>query len=215
MKRFVTTAIATSCLLILAGSAQAAGEKIILGLGLMHSTADLAANGGGYNSAFDHSELGGRLEFWDMLAENYALNFEGNLGFFNETDKPGTGAPAGAPEAKYSQTSFSIRLGGDKVYSPLENTKVFFGPGLEFWSGKAKFEDIPGFPGTYETKNTKRFSLHGHVGSIWMFGPGWGISGQLGHRIGMATHDENGAKTTWWPSSLDGAMEFVFAFGGK
>lgn len=214
MKRFVT-AIATLSLIVLAGHAQAAGEKMVVGLGLMHSTADLAANGGGFNAAFDHSELGGRLEFWDMLRENYAVNVQGNLGFFSETDKPGTGAPLNAREGKYTQTSWSVRLGGDRIYSPLQNTMVFFGPGLEVWSGKAKFENIAGVTGTYETKNTNRFSLHGHMGGMWMLGPGWGISGQLGHRIGVATHDERGAKSTWWPSSLDGAMEFVLAFGGK
>src|SRR5438046_3074864 len=134
MKRFVT-AIATLSLLVLAGHAQAAGDKLVVGIGLMHSTADLAANdGAGFNTAFDHTELGGRVEIWDMLRENYAVNLQGNLGFFSETDKPGTGAPAGAREGKYTQTSWSVRLGGDRVYSPLENTKVFFGPGLEIWS---------------------------------------------------------------------------------
>jgi hypothetical protein len=151
-----------------------------------------------------------------MMKEDYALNFNANLGFFNETDKPGNGAGPGAPEAKYTQSSWSVRLGGDRVWSPNEKTKLFFGPGLEYWSGKAKFEaGAGGFSTSYETKNTNRISLHGHTGAMMMIGPNWGLSGQLGHRIGMATHDENGAKSTWWPSSLDGAMEIIFSFGGK
>ncbi len=214
MKRLII-AIASLSLLAFAGHARAA-NKITIGIGLMHSTADLATfDVGGFSSAYDHSELGGRLEYWNQMRENYALNFQANLGFFSETDKPGTGAPVGAKDGKYTQTSWSVRLGGDRTWKPLENTTIFFGPGLEFWSGKAKFEDIGGFAGTYETESVNRFSLHGHVGGMTMLGSNWGISGQLGHRIGMATYEEKSAKATWWPSSFDGAMELVFSFGGK
>jgi hypothetical protein len=48
-----------------------------------------------------------------------------------------------------------------------------------------------------------------------MIGPKWGLSGQIGHRIGMASYTEKGAKSSWWPTSLDGAMELIFSFGGK
>jgi len=212
MKRLFT-AIATLSLLAWAGHARAEG-KFTVGIGLMHSTADLATNdNAGLNSAYDHSELGGRIECWDQQREHYALNLQANLGFFSETDKPGAGGPAN--ELKYTQSSWSVRLGGDRTWKPLENTTMFFGPGLEFWSGKAKFENVPGITNGYETESVNRFSLHAHVGAISMIGPGWGLSGQLGHRIGVATYEEGGAKSTWWPSSLDGAMEIVFAFGGK
>jgi hypothetical protein len=216
MKRLIT-AIAAVSLLGWVGHARA-GEGFVVGVGLVHSTADLANKTSATSSfvtAEDHSELGARIECWDILREHFALNIQANLGFFSETDKPGTGAPPNAKDGKYTQTSWSVRLGGDRIWSPLENTKMFCGPGLEFWSGKRKFEDIAGFAGTYETENTSRFSLHGHLGVISMIGSNWGISGQLGHRIGFATYEEGGAKATWWPSSFDGAMELVFSFGGK
>lgn len=214
MKRVATT-LAALALVVVAGQA-VAGEKIIVGFGLMHSVADLATTtGAGYNQAYDHSELGGRFEYWNMMKENYALNFQGNIGFFSETAKPGTAAPLNAPEGKYTQSSWSVRLGGDRVWSPLPNTKVFVGPGIEYWTGKAKFEDIGGVTGTYETESVTRVSLHGHTGAILMMGPSWGISGQLGHRIGVANYEEAGAKSSWWPSSVDGAMELVFSFGGN
>ena len=215
MKRLVAT-LATLALLTAAGQAIAAEKSIVIGVGLMHSVADLATNNGaGYNAAYDHSELGGRFEYWNLMRENYALNFQANVGFFSETDKPGTGAAPGAPEGKYTQSSWSVRLGGDRVWSPLPNTKLFFGPGVEYWTGKAKFEDIASVVGTYETKNVTRVSLHGHTGAMMMLGPNWGLSGQLGHRIGMASYQEKGAKTSWWPTSVDGAMELIFSFGGK
>lgn len=214
MKRLAIP-LAMFALLALAGGAAAASNPIVIGLGLSHSTADLATYGGGFSHAYDHSELGARFEYWNFLHESYALNFNANLGFFSETDKPGTAAPPGTPEGKYTQSSWSVRLGGDRVWSPNARTKLFMGPGIEFWTGKAKFKDIGGFAGTYETRNAERFSLHGHTGAQLMMGSGWGISGQLGHRIGVASYKERGANTTWWPSSLDGAMEFIFTFGGK
>ncbi len=149
-----------------------------------------------------------------MMKENYALNFQGNVGFSSETDKPRSDAPIGTKEGKFTTSSWSVRLGGDRVYSPNDNTKVFFGPGIQYWNGKAKFEELLG-PGTYETKNVTRIGLHGHMGGIMMIGPSWGLSGQIGHSIAVASYEEKGGKTNWFPTSLDGAMELVFSFGGK
>lgn len=213
--KLLVTSIAMLAALSLA-AAPASAEKIVMGVGLSHSVADLATYdaGNGYSSAYDHSELGGRFEYWNFMKPNYALNFNANLGFFSETQKPGAAAPGG-PEGKYTQNSWSVRVGGDRVWSPLPNTKMFVGPGVEYWVGKAKFKDIGGAVGTYETENVVRVSLHGHTGVILMMGDNWGISGQLGHRIGMASYKEAGSKTKWTPSSIDGAFEVVFNLGGK
>jgi hypothetical protein len=52
------------------------------------------------------------------------------------------------------------------------------------------------------------------MGGMMMIGPNWGLSGQIGHKIGIASYEEKGGKTNWMPSSIDGAMELVFSFGG-
>lgn len=214
MKRIATT-LAALALVFAASQAVAAEKSILIGIGLSHGTADIAtANGSGVNSAFQSPELGGRLEYWNLMKENYALNFAANYGFSSETDKPRDDAPLGTKEQKFTTTSYSFRLGGDRVYSPNENTKLFFGPGLQYWSGKAKFVDIVA-PGTFETKNTTRIGLHGHMGGMMMLGPNWGLSGQLGHVIGLASYTEKGGKSNWTTSSLDGSMELLFSFGGK
>jgi len=212
MKRFVST-LAAVALLAAAGRAMAM-EKIVLALGLSHGTADIASNkGNGTNSAFQTPELGGRLEYWNMMAENYGLNFAANIGFSSETDKLRTDAKPLEKEGKFTTSSWSVRLGGDRIYSPNDKTTIFFGPGLEYWNGKAKFVDI-GFPGTYETETVSRFSLHGHMGGMMALGSNWGMTGQLGHKIGIANYKEKGGKTSWWPSSIDGSMAFYFSFGG-
>jgi opacity protein-like surface antigen len=220
MKR-VATSLAALALLVAAGQAVAAEKSIVIGVGLMHGTADLASSGtvggGLYSSAFQTPELGGRFEYWNMMKENYALNFAANWGFSSETDKPNTTAPPNSPDLKFTTSSWSVRLGGDRVWSPLPNTKVFVGPGIEYWSGKAKFEGFasPPPPTTYETQSTSRISLAGHTGAMMFLGSNWGLSGQLGHKIGYASYEEKGGKVTWWPTSVDGAMELIFSFGGK
>ena len=215
MKRLATM-ITLFALMLAAGQALAAEKSIVVGFGLSQGTADLATNdGNGFNQAYDHSEIGGRFEYWNFMRENYALNFNANMGFFSETAKPGTDAAPTAREGKYTLSSWSVRLGGDRTWSPLPNLTMFMGPGIEYWNGKAKFEDIGGVVGTAETKSVSRVSLHGHLGGMMWMGPNWGLSGQMGHKIGMASYEERGAKSTWWPSSFDGAMELIFKFGGK
>lgn len=213
MKRMLATLV---FLTLIASAANAKG--IVVGFGVMHGVADLAAKETtktGVNGAFKADEIGGRFEYWNFMGENYALNFAANVGFSSETDEVRSDAPVGTKEAKFSTSSWSVRLGGDRTWNPLPNTTLFMGPGIEYWTGKAKFEEIYPPGGTYETESTTRISLHGHTGGIMMMGPNWGISGQLGHKLGMASAEEGGAKTTWWPNSIDGSMQLVFKFGGN
>ena len=65
MKRLIT-AIATLSLLAGAGGASAA-DKMIIGIGVMHGTADLAAQAGNVNTAFASPELGECLSACDVL----------------------------------------------------------------------------------------------------------------------------------------------------
>jgi hypothetical protein len=215
MKRLISS-LASLALLFVAGQAIAAEKSIVVGFGITHGTADIGAQSGNYNSAFQTPELGGRFEYWNFMKENYALNFAANVGFSSETDEPRSTAPNGAKDLKFSTSSWSVRLGGDRTFNPIPNVTMFMGPGIEYWSGKAKFENgAAGFVPDYETKNTTRVSLHGHMGGMMMLGSNWGMSGQLGHKVGMASFEEGGGKSTWWPSSLDGAMELIFKFGGN
>jgi len=94
-----------------------------------------------------------------------------------------------------------------------ERSYIFFGPGLEYWSGKAKFEDETPPGSTYEAKDVTRISLSARIGGNLMVGPTWGITSQVGTKIGHASYKEGGAETTWWPSSVEGNVGLVFKFG--
>jgi hypothetical protein len=210
MKRLLLAA----ALLAATASTSAAGNSF-LGLQLVHGTADLAGEfGSGFAAAYDHSEFGVKLEYWSMLTEDYAFNGGYSLGLFNEENKPGTNAGPGAAKFTYSQRSWSVRVGGDRVVKLGDRTYLFFGPGLEYWNGKAKFENDTPPASSYETGSVSRISLSGRLGGHMMIGEAWGFTIQAGHKIGRASLQEAGAESTWWPSSLDASGGLVFRFGG-
>lgn len=214
MKRLLTSAV----LLALTASTSLAGGSF-LGLQFTSGTADIAteASSGftGFAPAFDHSEWGFKAELWNMMADDYAFNVSAGLGLFSEENKPGNNAAVGDGTFKYTQSSWNIRVGGDRVVALGERTYLFFGPGIEYWTGKAKFEDETPPGASYETENISRISLSGRLGAHMMIGENWGLTLQGGHKVGRATYTEAGAETTWWPSSMDASGGLLFRFGGN
>lgn len=212
-----TLVLSALLLLAFASSAFAIGKGgNMLALQITHGTADLydPSDAGDYISAFDHSEYGFRAEYWSMMADDYAFTLAAGIGMFSETDKPGSTAAPGSPDETYSQSSFSIRVGGDRVVNVGDRGMLFFGPGIEYWSGKAKFEDIIA-AGSVETESVTRFSLSARMGGHMMVGEGWGVTAQVGTKVGYASAEDTGSKATWWPSSLDGNVGLLFLFGAK
>lgn len=218
--------LATLALLAMTATASSA-EGSFFALQLSAGTADFAteASSGfaGFSPAYDHSEWGLKGEFWNMMSEDYAVTLAAGFNLFSEENKPGVNATGGV--FKYSQSSWNVRLGGDRVVALGEHSYLFFGPGIEYWSGKAKFEDETPPASTYETGNTSRISLCGRIGAHMMVGEAWGLTLQAGHKLGRATYtepmrvdlsgDAGGSETTWWPSSMDASGGLVFHFGGN
>lgn len=193
----------------------------LLSIGVFQGTADLVGPESGFGgiSAFQSPEIGVGGEYWQMFSDDYALTIQGSYGFSSETNKPGTNAAAGSLEQKFSTTSFKFRVGGDRVGHIGERFVWFMGPGLEYWSGKAKFENGAGggfvtTASTAESEATSRFGINGRVGGIMMMSDAWGIQGQVGHTLGYASAEEAGAKATWYPSSFNASWGLLFAFGG-
>lgn len=209
MKRLIAL---FSLLAVLAPAAHAANPGVYLGLGLSSGTADLATEDTGYANAYDHSEYGVQFSYWNMMAKDYAFAASFGLGTFKETQKPGDNAPAGSGEFEYSQSSWNVRIGGDRVVRVGERAFLFFGPGIEYWNGKAKFE-----LGTAsaETEPVTRISLHGRVGASMMMGDNYGLTVSVGSKVGRASYTELGAEDTWFPSSMDGSIGLVYRLGGK
>ncbi len=110
--------------------------------------------------------MGGQLEYSKMMSSDYALSFSGGASFSRETLKPGDNALPGEPQLDYEQTSWNVRVGGERVVNVGERAAFYFGPGVEYWSGSAKFDDVF-IAATVRSPTTKRVSLTGRIG-----GPG-------------------------------------------
>jgi hypothetical protein len=215
--RIRSLVLAVLLVVLSAPSAWAIGKGTsMFAIQLTSGTADLIEPeaGTGYSTAFEHSEIGVSGEYWNMVAEDYAFTIAAGMGFFGETDAPGSNVGPGAPDVTYSQSSFNIRIGGDRVVKIGESAVVFFGPGFEYWSGSATFENIFG-PGEVESESTTRYSLNARIGATMLLSETFGITMHGGQRIGHASAEDAGAKVTWAPSSFEAACGIVFAFGGN
>lgn len=171
--------------------------------------------GDNYISAFDHSEITAGVQAWHMMTDDYGLTVSVGLGFFNETDEPASDAPAGTENFQYSQSSWNVRLGLDRFFSLGEHAVLYGGPGIQYWSGKSKFDysSTAAFATDFESENVGRTSLNGRLGMIININDSVGFGGHVGHNVGMASVEDGGRKATWWPSSLEGAGGLVFNFG--
>ena len=199
---------------VLAGIAPAATafaaeeSQDLLGIQLTSGTADLYASQGDYLSAYDHSELGVGIQYWRLMSKDYAFALSGGIGGFSETDEAGPAAAPGSPDRRYTQRSWNLRVGGDRAVSVGERAIFYFGPGLEVWSGKAKFENITS-PGAYLTQNVMRYSLSARIGGVMLLSERIGLNCQLGTYLGRASAEEQGAKAHWWPSGFQAASGLV------
>jgi len=217
MNRMLTAALLLAVSASVAAAAGTAKTKF-LAVQLTSGTADLATVISSpplqdFAPAYDHSEYGFKAEYWNMMGPEYAFNVSGGMGLFSEEDKPNSNAVAGTGAQKYTQNSWNIRVGGDRMLAVGDKSYIFFGPGIEYWSGKAKFEDKTAPGASYETENVTRWSLGARVGGNMMVGPTWGVTAQVGTKIGRASYKESGGETTWFPSSMEGNVGLVFKFG--
>jgi hypothetical protein len=205
---------------MLAATTAFAGNKgaNLFAIELGNGTADLyfegtqGTVGNNYISAFDHSEIIAQVQGWHMMTDEYGLTVTAGVGFFNETDKPRASAPAGTENFKYSQSSFNVRVGLDRFFSVGDQVMLYGGPGIEYWSGKSKFDYSANsvYP-DFDSQNVGRTSLNGRIGTIIHINDTVGFGGHIGHSIGMASATDQGRKATWWPSHLEGAGGLIFS----
>ena len=163
----------------------------------------------GYITAFEHTEWGGQVQMQHLVSEKWALAISAGVGTSSETDKPGPAAAPGAAKREYSHSSFNVRLGFDRVAHITPEFHIYAGPGIQYWSGKAKFENGTV---TTETERTKRIALSGRIGTHVALSEHVGLNGHIGGYIGRASADDAGAEATWSPTGNEGAVGFAFTF---
>lgn len=214
MKRLRVFGIALASMLL--ATAALAGDGY-LGIQLTNGSADIAYPAGQYylSAGQPHSEVGVGIQYWRLMSNDYAFNFSATYGTFSETDKPGTGAAPTSVDQKYTQTSYSFRFGGDRAVKIGERAVVYFGPGIEYWTGKAKFtgfgvDAASGYPtDPFTTSTATRYALTGRVGGMMMLSRNVGFNCQVGRYIGVASAKSNGAEASWWPSGFQASGGLV------
>jgi hypothetical protein len=165
----------------------------------------------------DPTQLHAAVEYWYQFAEDWAATVAGGAGYFVERSKPDPGVAPGELETKYSSRSFFLRMGVDRLGRISEGLTLFLGPGVEYWSGRTKFEDVYGAAppdDEVESPTVTRVGLSGRVGAILRLSDAVGLVGQVGHRVGHASAEKEGAKASWWPSSFSAAWGLVYTVGG-
>jgi hypothetical protein len=210
MKRLRLAVVLVGMLAAATAFAGDASEGLI-GIQITNGTADLYSPDDpadiNYLSAYDHSEIGVGIQYWRLMSRDYAFTFSAGIGTFSEKAEPGTNAGSGAPDLEYTQSSWNVRVGGDRAVKVGERAIFYFGPGIEVWSGKAKFEGY--FPADYETENVMRVGLSGRVGGVMLLSERFGLNCQIGRYVGMASAEEAGAKTSWWASGFQASGGLV------
>ena len=152
---------------------------------------------------FQHTEVGAQAQLWHFPTEHFAFNVTGGLGFWQEKDEYGPGAPT-TPDLEQKIQSWNVRIGGDRVTHLADNSiHIFMGPGIQLWQGKTKLEQ-GGVES--ETENVTRWALSGRMVGHLAINDRFGLVGQIGHFIGRASTDDRGAHSSWWTSGNDGAL---------
>lgn len=198
-----------SLLFFVAAPARAQGlakGSNLLSLQFTTGTADLATPEGGSGdiTAYDHSEWGGQIQFQRLLSDDWAIALSGGIGTFKETDTP---ADPGEDEFEYTQSSTQFRIGADRFVHISPTFHLFVGPGIQYWSGSAKFEE-GGV--SIESENTTRFAFNGRMGAHVALGSSFGLEGHVGHYFGTASAEDAGAEVSWTPSGFESAVGISF-----
>lgn len=202
--------LAVLCLVATAGTASAAGKgSSMLSIGLGQGVADgysaTTVGASDYLEPTASPETNAGVEYWYSFRDDYAIALSGAYGF---SSMKWEGAAAGDPEIRATGSSIKLRVGGDRTGKVGDRLVVFMGPGIEYWTGKQKLE-----VGTTESESesVSRFGVSGRIGGFMMLTEKVGIMGQVGHTFGMASA-EDGAKSTWMPSSFNASWGLTFGF---
>ena len=168
-----------------------------------------AEDGSGFISAYDHSEWGGQAQVQHLLSDNWALAASFGIGTFKEKNEPGTNAPL-ASDFEYTQSSWNVRFGFDRVAHITPEFHLYAGPGIQVWSGKQERDD--GTPPVLESESVSRIALNGRIGTHVALSESVGLNGHIGGYIGRAQADDAGAEASWCPSGNEGAVGIAFHF---
>jgi hypothetical protein len=196
--------LVTLALLVSTSTALAAGKgSSMLSVGLGQNEANI------FGDSFDETDIG--AQYWYMFADDYAFAVSAGFGFGSYKEEDSSVTPT--DEFKATISSYRVRVGGDRVGQVGDRFTVYMGPGVEFASAKLK-EEFTGFP-DFESENATTFGVNGRIGGIMMLSEAVGLSGEVSHSFGFASHEEGTDKFTWMPNNFGAFWGLTFIFGGN
>lgn len=206
----------TPCTLILLcaalGSARSAAAleagTTLFSLEATQGDADLVSTDGPYLSAYQHGELGGQIQIWHLVSPSTALTLTGGAGATRERN-----SAEGQPDRYYQQRSVSGRIGADRMVELGRDALLYFGPGIEYWRGYARFNGYyPPAGSSVQEPTVSRWSVSGRFGAIMILTSKVGLTGHIGYRLGTASASDGGADSQWYTNGVEGSAGLVFAF---
>jgi hypothetical protein len=209
--------LAAFALVAIAPAAQAleAGDGLY-GIQITNGKSDLyyvgGAGGTGYLANMEKPELGLGLQYWRLMSKDYAFTMSGGIGFYKETFEPGDDALATGTDYEFTTSSWNVRVGGDRVVQVGERATFYFGPGIEYWTGKWKEKGGAGDAAEIESEAVSRFALSGRLGGIMWLSDRTGFNCQLGRFVGLASAEDVGARASWWTSGFQASGGLVLKF---
>jgi hypothetical protein len=227
MRKLVILLVAVMMLMATAAFAarrtQGGAKENMLSIGLVHGTneyvtpagtADYLIPASTFSPGGTMPELGINVEYGVMMAPDYRLAIGFDYLWGSEKLQPTTNALPGTPDVKVTSASWRIRIGGDRVGNIGDRFQWFLGPGLEYQSGKPKYENAVG-AGSIDGPNTNKWGLNGRVGGVMLMNPKMGIFGRIGDTVGSAsTSEDKSGKNTWFYSNFEAAWGLQFKLGG-
>lgn len=194
----------------------AGAKSTSLFIGWSHGTGDyennpISVSGDDYINLSTLPEMGFNVGLTKMMAADYGLALDFDYRFGSVKQEPTTNALPGAPTLKLTSSSWKIRVGGDRYGDIGTRFKWFFGPGVEYSSGKPKFEDFAPAPNnSIDGEATTKYGLNGRVGGIMKLNDKVGIYGKIGDSVGWASVKDTGGKDTWYYSDFEAAWGLQF-----
>ena len=179
---------------------------VLLALEATSGTADLVAPGSPYLAAYDHGEVGAQVQGWYLISETTAFTLSGGIARAREANRV-----ANQASRFYQQRAWSARAGLDRMIAISDDALLYFGPGLEYWTGHANF--IGYFPEPFvEAPEVRRWSASGRFGAMMVLTDSFGLTGHIGYRMGYATASRGGADTGWYTNGYEATAGVAFAF---
>ncbi|HKQ58564.1 MAG TPA: hypothetical protein VJY35_11915 [Candidatus Eisenbacteria bacterium] len=206
------TAAMVVALLALALAPGAHAQKLqkgstVVWIGVHGNKAQLIGPTTGAANIYEADEIGVHVAFSRFLSDQWAGVLSGSFAKGREAFTPTAGS-----EEKETSTSYSARLGFDRYAFIDDNVAIYAGPGLLYWSGRAKYEGsgIPSLDGDWP--RVKQFGFNGRLGMYARLGSRAGLFGHIGQVLATNSADEAPGKNTWWTMHHEGSVGLAFDF---